>query len=252
MQVEFVITYWDTLLEIFMINLILSGDNAVVIALATVHLEEKDRKKGIFWGTSGAVILRILLTAGAVLLLELPFIQAVGGILLLSIAFKLLKGEEKGEQLVSRQSHSIRDAVRTIIIADLLMSLDNVLAVAGAAGGNISLLMLGLGISIPIVIFGSTFLSALMRKWPWLISVGAGLLGYTAGEMILKDQACASLSKLPILSYGIPWVLTAGVIVAGYAYRRYSKKDRENPSQRKDLLQENYVQVINSKPNQKI
>jgi len=236
------IAFWSSLFEIFLINLILSGDNAVVIALATLHLKEKDRRKGIFWGTFGAVVLRMGLTAIAALLLSLAYIQALGGILLLIIAFKLLKGEEASSEGENCAPYSLKDAIKTIIIADLLMSLDNVLAVAGAAGGNMQLLMLGLAISIPIVIFGSTLLSSLMRKFPWLISVGAGLLCFTAGKMILNDTSVALFANSYILAKSFPFMLATGVIIVGnyVRYRSVNQSKREKSHH----LQENLIHVF--------
>lgn len=220
---EFNMHFFSILLSILTINLVLSGDNAVVIALATLNLNEKDKKKGIFWGTFGAVALRIILTLIAVFLLQLPLIQAVGGLLLIWIAVKLLSNQ--GEQDVeNKASSNLREAIRTIIFADLLMSLDNVLAVAGAAGGNYLLLILGLAISIPLVIFGSTLLSAIMERWKWIVSLGAGLLGYTAGEMVLNDKFFHFIHDIELLRYAIPWGLAIGVIVAGNMLRINKKK----------------------------
>lgn len=206
-------TFWSSLLAIIGINLILSGDNAVVIALATLRLEGKEKKQGIFWGTFGAVALRIVLTAVAATLLKIPFVQAVGGILLAYIAVDLLKGGDDDENI--QAAGSLKEAIKTIIFADLLMSLDNVLAVAGASGGNMLLLVLGLIISIPIVIFGSTILSNIMKKYTWIVSVGAGLIGYTSGEMILNDTFFHFLAEIKILEYLIPGILAIGVIVLG-------------------------------------
>lgn len=200
-------------LSIVAIDLVLSGDNAVVIALATLRLNDRDRKKGIFWGTFGAVTLRIILATIAVMVLKLPFVQAIGGILLIVIAINLLRGNEDNENI--QAAGSLGEAIRTIIFADFLMSLDNVLAVAGASKGNILLLIFGLMISIPVVIFGSTIISKLMKKWTWLISLGAGLLGWTAGGMILNDAYFGFLSKITILNYLIPGVLAIGVIIIG-------------------------------------
>jgi YjbE family integral membrane protein len=206
--------FWSALLVILGINLVLSGDNAVVIALATLRLPEKEKKQGIFWGTFGAVALRIVLTAIAATLLKVPFVQAVGGILLAFIAVKLLKGEDEGEHV--QAAGNLREAIKTIIFADLLMSLDNVLAVAGASNGNMVLLILGLVISVPIVIFGSSILSTLMKKYAWIISLGAGLLGYTAGEMLLNDSYFHFLAKIHVLEYIIPGGLAIGVVVLGH------------------------------------
>ncbi len=217
-------SFWSALLVIIGINLVLSGDNAVVIALATLRLGEKEKKQGIFWGTFGAVALRVALTAVAAALLKIPFVQAVGGILLAFIAVKLLKGEDGDENI--HAAGNLREAIQTIIFADLLMSLDNVLAVAGASGGNMVLLILGLIISVPIVIFGSTVLSNLMKRFTWIISVGAGLLGYTAGEMFLNDSYFHFLSEIHILEYLIPGALALGVIVLGNWLKRKKSADR--------------------------
>lgn len=243
------VAFWSSLIEIFLINLILSGDNAVVIALATLHLKEEDRKKGIFWGTFGAVALRLGLTGIAAVLLTLSYIQAIGGVLLILIALKLMKGEGASSLEENSTPYSLKDAIKTIIIADLLMSLDNVLAVAGAAGGNMQLLMLGLATSIPIVIFGSRLLSSLMRRFPWLISIGAGLLGYTAGKMILNDQSIALFADSYILANSFPILLAAGVIILGNYFKYRSsdvqKDDRVYP------LQEKLAQVFAGKNNNK-
>ncbi|MDN4527683.1 TerC family protein [Fictibacillus fluitans] len=174
------------LLEILLINIVLSGDNAVVIALACRNLEERHRNKAIFFGTFGAVFLRVVLTFVAVYLLKIPFLNFVGGLLLLWIAIKLLKGEEEGD---IEANSSLSGAIKTIVVADLVMSLDNIVAVAGAANGNIVLIILGLIISIPLIIWGSQLLMKIMTRFPIIIVLGAALLGYTAGEMILKDKA---------------------------------------------------------------
>ncbi|NLI90828.1 MAG: TerC family protein [Peptococcaceae bacterium] len=228
---ELDITFWSSLFSILIINLILSGDNAIVIALATLNLSEKDKKKGIFWGTFGAVALRILLTAVAAILLKLPFVQAVGGLLLTYIAVKLIRDQTE-QSHTTESSGNLFGVIKIIIFADLLMSLDNVLAVAGAAGGNLVLLVLGLTISIPIVIFGSTFLSSLMKKLPLLVSLGAALLGYTAGEMVLKDSHFHFLEKIFLLEYLIPWGLALLVVVIGN-YLKYLQKGKVVPSNNK-------------------
>lgn len=208
---EFDTGFWSALMLIIGINLVLSGDNAVVIALATHRLSKQEREKGIFWGTFGAVALRIILTTVAAALLKIPYVQAVGGIFLIYIAVKLLRGEDESEQIEA--AGNLRDAIKTIILADLLMSLDNVLAVAGASEGNIILLVLGLISSVPIVILGSSILSHLMKRYPWIISLGAGLLGYTAGEMILNEFSF--LTQVHVFEYIIPGALAIGVIVWG-------------------------------------
>ncbi len=219
------LAFFSALLSIIIINIVLSGDNAVVIAMATLRLEPKQRKKAIFWGTFGAVALRVVLTAIAAMLLTVPYIQAIGGLLLTWIAVKLLAEDKSGED--KEAPGSMAEAIRTIIIADFLMSLDNVLAVAGASGGNLPLLIVGLMLSIPLVVWGSTFLSQLMRKWPWLVGLGAGLLGFTAGEMLLKEPYLKFLTENPILEYLIPGLFAVGVIGIGYWKGKKKEKNEE-------------------------
>ena len=219
------LAFFSALLSIIIINIVISGDNAVVIAMATLRLEPKQRKKAIFWGTFGAVGLRVALTAIAAVLLTVPYIQAVGGLLLTWIAVKLLAEDESGED--KEAPGSMAEAIRTIIIADFLMSLDNVLAVAGASGGNLPLLIIGLILSIPLVVWGSTFLSQLMRKWPWLVGLGAGLLGFTAGEMLLKEPYLKFLTENPIFEYLIPGLFAVGVIGIGYWKGKKKEKKEE-------------------------
>lgn len=214
------------LLSIIIINMVLSGDNAVVIAMATLRLEPGQRKKAIFWGTFGAVALRVALTAIAAMLLTIPFIQAIGGLLLTWIAVKLLADDESGQE--KEAPGSMAQAIKTIIIADFLMSLDNVLAVAGAARGNVPLLIVGLLLSIPLVVWGSTFLSSLMRKWPWLVGLGAGLLGWTAGEMLLNEPYLKFLTENPVFEYLIPGLLAVGVVIMGYKISKKTEQDKES------------------------
>ena len=184
--------FWIGLLKIIWVNLLLSGDNAVVIALASRSLPPKQQKMAIFWGSGAAIVLRIVLTIFAVALLALPYLKIVGGVALIWIGVQLLVPED-GEENV--QSHSnLMTAIRTILVADLVMSLDNVLAVAAAAdtapeAAKMPLLVLGLAISIPIVIFGSTIVLKMMERFPVIITLGAALLGWIAGEMVVTDPA---------------------------------------------------------------
>jgi len=182
--------FWTGLLTIIWVNIILSGDNAVVIALAARSLPPHQQKKAVFWGAGAAVILRIVLTIVAVELLKFPYLKLVGGALLLWIAIKLLVPEDdQGDGIES--SANLWSAIKTILIADLVMSLDNVIAVAAAAKGSLLLLILGLAISIPLVIFGATVLMRLMERWPVIITIGAGILGWVAGEMAVTDPVIA-------------------------------------------------------------
>lgn len=173
-------------LSIIVLNLVLSGDNAVVIALATRKLPRNSQNKAIVIGTAGAVVLRILLMLIAVELLTVPYVKIIGAGLLFYIAYDLLKSN--GEEAEVKSETTLLSAVRTIIIADLVMSLDNVLAIAGVADGHFLLAVLGLIISIPIVIFGSQVILKLMDRFPWLIWIGALLIAYTAGSMLVEDN----------------------------------------------------------------
>ena len=179
--------FWVGLLKIIGVNIVLSGDNAVVIALAARSLPAKQQKAAVLWGSGAAVVMRIILTIFAVALLTLPWLKLIGSLLLFWIGVKLLIPEE-GEENVDASDNLIA-AIKTILIADLVMSIDNVIAVAAAAGGSMTLLILGLAISIPLVIFGSTLLLHLMERWPIIITIGGGLLGFVAGEMLVTDPA---------------------------------------------------------------
>jgi len=178
--------FWLGLGAIIWVNIILSGDNAVVIALAARSLPPKQQKLAVIWGAAAAVVLRIILTAVAIELLKISFLKLIGGVLLFWIAIKLLVPEDDDGGDVASSSHLI-GAIKTILIADLVMSLDNVIAVAAVAKGSMVLLVLGLVISIPLVVFGATILMKLMDRYPIIITVGAALIGYVAGEMLVTD-----------------------------------------------------------------
>jgi YjbE family integral membrane protein len=179
--------FWIGLAKIIGVNIVLSGDNAVVIALAARSLPPKQQKAAVLWGSGAAVVMRIILTVFAVALLTLPWLKLIGSLLLFWIGVKLLIPEEDAEDVDA--SENLIAAIKTILIADLVMSIDNVIAVAAAAGGSLTLLILGLAISIPLVIFGSTLLLHLMERWPIIITIGGGLLGFVAGEMLVTDPA---------------------------------------------------------------
>jgi len=206
--------FWIGLVKIVWINIILSGDNAVVIALAARSLPPEQQRKAVFWGSGAAVVLRVLLTVVAAKLLALSFLQVVGGCLLLWIGFQLLSDsdEDEGE---SRTYGSLMAAVRTILMADLVMSLDNVIAVAAAAQGSTTLLILGLAISIPLVVFGSTMMIKLMERFPVIVVLGAALIGWVAGETIAGDTALQGLvAAHPSLHY-VAAALGAILVVGG-------------------------------------
>lgn len=179
--------FWIALTQIILINIVLSGDNAVVIALACRSLPPQQQKRAIMFGSVGAIVLRVILTFFAVYLLTLPYLKLIGAALLLWIGIGLLKGEDDEENL---EGHAgLMAAIKTIIVADLVMSLDNVIGVAAAAKGNVPLLVIGLVISIPLIIFGSSMLLKLMNRFPLIITAGAALLGWVAGEMAVSDPA---------------------------------------------------------------
>lgn len=181
-------SFWITLLQIVGINIILSGDNAVVIALACRSLPAKQQKFGILLGAGAAVVLRIIFTVFIVYLMAIPFLKLAGGLLLLWIGYKLMTEEEADENDIEAAG-SLFGAIRTILIADAVMSLDNVIAVAAAAKGSIVLLVLGLLISIPLVVYGATLMIALIKRFPFIVTLGAALIGYVAGEVIVTDPA---------------------------------------------------------------
>ena len=207
--------FWLAALEIVVINILLSGDNAVVIALACRNLPAHQRRWGVFWGAIGAIILRIILTFFAVSLLQLSWLKIVGGVLLVWIGIKLI-AEEDGEGSPDVQaSDRLMSAVRTVVIADLVMSIDNVLGVAAAAKGSLLLLVFGLVVSVPLVIGGAQLIMRLIERFPILIVAGGGLLGYVAGELIVEDSAIVDWVRVhaPWLGWGAP-VAGVALVVA--------------------------------------
>ena len=178
---------WTALVKIAVINVVLSGDNAVVIALACRSLNPKDQRKAFIIGTAGIVVLMTVLTIFAAALMTVPYLQLTGSVLLLWIGIKLLLPEDGDDDL--KASGNFWEAVRTIIIADIIMSLDNVLGMAGAAKGHYGMLFLGLLITMPLILFGSALLMKLMDRFPVFITLGAALIGYVAGEMVIGDMA---------------------------------------------------------------
>jgi YjbE family integral membrane protein len=180
------------ILQIIVIDILLGGDNAVVIALACRRLPPQQRNKGIFWGVFGAIALRILMIFFAVQMLALPFLKITGALLLLYIGVHLLLPEKEHEPHIKASSHLLT-AIRTIIIADAVMSLDNVIAIAGAANGHIALVAIGIGISVPIIVWGSKLVLSLMDRWPSIITFGGALLGWIAGGLWIDDHALDAL-----------------------------------------------------------
>lgn len=212
--------FWFGVMSIIVIDLLLSGDNAVLIALACRNLPPRLQTKGVMLGTLGAIGLRVVLATIAVTLLNIPYLKVAGGFLLLWIAIKLLIDEAEDDKEIDAPDR-LWAAVKTIIVADAVMSLDNIIAVAGASQGKPALLWFGLLVSIPLVVFGSRILVVLMNKFPWIIAIGAGILGWTAGHMIITDgrilRHFGEILHSPLLlnGYLIPMLGAVGVIVAG-------------------------------------
>ncbi|SMO49441.1 TerC family protein [Melghirimyces algeriensis] len=211
--------FWIGFFNIIILDLVLSGDNAVVIGMAARKLPQNQRKKAIVWGTAAAVFLRVSLTLIAVWLLEVPLLKGIGGILLLWIAIQLLTDDD-GEADI-HTGEGLRSAIKTIIVADVVMSLDNVLAVAGAAHGNFWLVLFGLALSIPILMWGSKLVASIMNRFPWLVYVGAGILAYTAGQLIVEDPIIHAriIRQMEILTWLIPVVLIVFVMIIGRSRR---------------------------------
>ncbi|MEF7612888.1 TerC family protein [Aquincola sp. MAHUQ-54] len=206
--------FWIALTQIVLINIVLSGDNAVVIAMASRSLAPSQQKKAILFGSIGAIVLRVILTFFAVYLLTLPYLKLIGAGLLFWIGIGLLKGDDGDEELAGHSS--LAAAIKTIVVADLVMSLDNVVGVAAAAKGNVPLLVLGLVISIPLIIFGSTVLLKLMERFPLIITAGAALLGWVAGEMAIGDPAITNFAEHHhLLHTVVPAVGAVAVVLAG-------------------------------------
>ena len=214
--------FLGALVGIMMVNIVLSGDNAVVIAMASRSLPPKQQKMAILWGSAGAIGLRVILTVVAVALLSIPYLQFVGGLLLVWIAAKLLMEESHDEESV-QASDSYLSAIKTIIIADLVMSLDNTLAIAAIADGNYLLLILGLGLSIPLIIFGSKLLMTVMEKYPIVIYAGAALIAWTAGQMMVSDKEIGPIIENMMPGWILPAAITLGVLGLGYQTNQQRK-----------------------------
>ncbi len=207
--------FWTALAKIIGVNVVLSGDNAVVIALAARSLPARQQKLAIRWGAGAAIALRIVLTLFAVALLALPWLKLAGSVLLLWIGVKLLVPDDGGAQIGGAEN--LLHAIRTILVADLVMSLDNVIAVAAAADGSWLLLAIGLAISVPLVIFGATLLVRVMERYPVVITVGAALIGFVAGEMAWEDRALAAWTQArpENLKYLVACLAAATVVALG-------------------------------------
>jgi len=224
--------WWSALLAIILIDLVLAGDNAIVIALAARSLPPHLQKKAIAWGTVGAIVVRSVMTVGVVWLLKIPGLMLVGGLGLVWIAYKLL-ADQGGDEHTGPVASTFWGAMKTIVIADALMGVDNVLGVAGAAHGSFDLVVIGLLVSVPIVVFGSTMVLKLVERFPIIIHVGAAVLAFTAAKMIVSEPLLDPVFDPPELintlaRWGTYAVAVAGVLGAGwYTSRRQAQHAKQ-------------------------
>lgn len=219
---EFLSTaWWSALLAIILIDLVLAGDNAIVIALAARNLPPHLQKKAIIWGTVGAIAVRTVMTIGVVWLLKVPGLMLVGGLGLVWVAYKLLADNHGGEDEHGPMANTFWGAMKTIMIADALMGVDNVLGVAGAAHGAMDLVVIGLLISVPIVVFGSTMVLKLVERFPMIIKVGAAVLAFTAAKMIVNEPVLGgTFQDNPAFRWGLTALVIVGVLGAGWLKER--------------------------------
>jgi YjbE family integral membrane protein len=230
----FTAPWWSALLAIILLDLVLAGDNAIVIALAARNVPKHLQKKAILWGTVGAIVIRSAMTIGVVWLLKVPGLMLVGGLGLVWIAYKLLTDSGDGHGEDGASATTFWGAMKTIVIADALMGVDNVLAVAGASHGDFTLVLLGLLISIPIVIFGSTLVLKMVERFPIIIQAGAAVLAFTAASMVTNERLLASVFGSPdaptpygpVLRWTIIAVTVVGVLGAGWLATRRSKRQQ--------------------------
>lgn len=217
--------WFVALLSIIIIDLVLAGDNAIVIGLAARNLEKSQQKKVIWLGTAGAIIIRVAATFAVVWLLKIPGLLLAGGLILLWIAYKLLVDEKDHGEI--KAAPSLWAAIRTIIIADAVMGLDNVLAIAGASHGNFELIVIGLLISVPIVVWGSMLIIQLIDRFPWVLYIGSGVLAYTASKMIVDEGFIKPIFEgQPLLTYGFEALVVVLVVVAGKLANDSRKRKR--------------------------
>jgi len=219
--------FWLAVVAIIFVNILLSGDNAVVIALACRNLSPRARRYGIFWGVLGAIVLRIVLTFFVMRLLVEPWLKLVGAVLLFWIGIRLI-AEDAGDARQVQASDRLLTAVGTILVADLVMSFDNVMAVAAAAKGDVWLIVFGLGISIPIVVVGSQIIMPLLARFPLLVCAGGGLLGYIAGGMAVEDPLVQPW--IAANASGVaPWVPLVGFTAVAAAGLGLARRRRRAP-----------------------
>jgi len=216
--------FFLALINIVFLDLILAGDNAIVIGLAARNLPQETQKKAIIYGTGGAVILRIIATILVVWLLNIPWLLLIGGILLIGIAYKLMTDDNSDHNNI-KAGKSLGAAIRTIIVADAAMGLDNVIAVAGAAKHNVILVALGLLISVPIVVWGSTLFIKLINRFPWIIYIGSAVLAYTASSMITEEKHFSGYFEGHLLiKYLFIAAIILGVLAAGHLKKKAAKR----------------------------
>ncbi|MBI3377315.1 MAG: TerC family protein [Nitrospirae bacterium] len=228
-KITFDLNFLSALFSIVIIDLILAGDNAIVIAMAVRSLPTEQRKKGIFFGAGAAVLLRVIATFFVSQLLTISFIKLIGGILITWIAVKLFM-EGVPEDKMDKEATTIAQAIKIIVIADITMATDNMLAVGGASHGNLFLLIFGLGLSVPLVVFTSNLLSILMDKYPIIIYIGAAVLGKVGGEMIITDPFTVNmLNPSNLFIYSTEAVFAVGVIITGKLWMKWkiSKAEKE-------------------------
>ena len=217
--------FWSQVFSITFSDLLLAGDNALVIALAVRTLPRKAQWWGRVWGTLGAVTLRLIFITIVTYLLQFPLLQMVGGLMLIWIALKLVRQESGAEEHV-RQGTTLMEAVGIIILADVVMSLDNVLAIAVVAEGHLGLVMFGIALSMPIVVFGSALLATLMNKFTWIIWVGGGVLGYYAGKLISEDPFVRRMlgEYAEVVAESVPLILGAAIAAIGWGFEQGRKR----------------------------
>lgn len=237
-MIEFIqMIHWGAVFQIILIDILLGGDNAIIIALACRNLDKHQRMKGILWGTAGAIIMRVILIFFAMSLLLIPYLKIVGAILLLWIGIKLLVPQEEHHEV--KASASVWGAVRTILIADLVMSFDNVIAIAGAAqntadGHQMFYVIFGLLVSVPIIIWGSALVLKLIDRFPWVVIFGAALLGWIAGSLVIGDVAFKEYffdgeSASKTVKYTAEIIGATLVVTVGLLWAQLKKKTADNP-----------------------
>jgi YjbE family integral membrane protein len=234
-SIHFNLRFVTDILSIVLIDLILAGDNAVVIALAVRSLPSEQRKKGIFYGAGAAVLLRVIATFFVAHLLQISYVKLIGGAVIIWIAVKLfVEGTPTDE--AQRAAKSLAQAIKIIVIADITMSTDNMLAVGGASHGNFFLLLFGLALSIPFVVFTSNLLSMLMDKYPIIVYIGAAVLGRVGGEMMITDPVVVNLiNPSKFLQYSTEAFFAVGVLVAGRLVRQRTKRVAPKQSVRSQI-----------------